>query len=1016
MAPIVPEAFIPTLPPRSRPLTASSFCGPRPTVIPSVRRRRDSLHKNNSYACATEPQEEGSERETRWQEDHASPSSTGGHDLQGLIRSLADTVSFTNPPAEDSPTPPESPEHLRTASRRVSKPSQVDTDDYEAFLSGLPRRVPFDKSAAAAGLGARAPPAGYGRSESENPMMENLNDYSPYGDAAHGDSELGLDRDRDLIEGPYIPEDVKKILTDARNPQDVDRNPSINASLWEGSAIPDVEDRGRAELEFMERLMQSNDVESLLEAERAASNSVPADPDATLEELNRLQARLSDIRSSLIPNAAPGSADAHLRRKAVGLLRDSAKRLHDESSAAEDRRRAMNFVADESIREELPFRPVDKEPESLAAKFRASILDQALDAPLPKVEAWCKRCGCPARRDELLHRGLSICAACQREIYHAEVQDAGAHEKAASKQNLSEEERAERDELEARATAAARLAALKVVNDRKRHKGYFRNSQQERSDHGVVDSATVSPDASAPNAAALNDATPDSGAPVSADVSEKATLGAKSESPEAVVEDSPRGSTEAKRSSPPTQAGAQHPRTAVTRLQRGSMGPGVGNADGGAPPSAHKSARESGGWNVLASHRSLRTRNPIRELVQGIAGSPNPDLPFLDLSVGDPTRFGNLRVPDDVMDEYCRILREGKSNGYTQSFGSLEARTAIAQRYSLPDSAPLTPDDVLLTSGVSGALELALGAVANAGDNVLVPKPGFPLFKTMLDCFGVEARYYAVLPTQDWEIRVEDLAVLADEKTAAIVVNNPSNPCGSVYSTEHIRRIVEAASALRLPIIADEVYADMVFSGRKFTSIAAMSKDVPVLSVGGLSKQFVVPGWRTGWLLVHDRNNVLEIGQVRKGLRQLSTRMLMPNAPTQALIPYLMETSAKSDGLAKLMLSLEENAEAVMEALSSAAGISCVRPQGSMYLMAGIDVERLGFADDLSFAKALRSEESVFVLPGQCFQAPNFMRIVFCAPPPMLREAGARIVRFCARHEERTRKAMGSDAHIPASH
>lgn len=421
----------------------------------------------------------------------------------------------------------------------------------------------------------------------------------------------------------------------------------------------------------------------------------------------------------------------------------------------------------------------------------------------------------------------------------------------------------------------------------------------------------------------------------------------------------------------------------------------------GSPPPPSVSANGQGPerrdeWTVRASNRSLRTINPIRNLVQGIDVKPNPAKELIKLSVGDPTLYGNLKVSKKAVDEYCKVIQSMKHNGYSMSMGSLEARTAIAERYTLP-SAPLTPDDVVLAGGTSGALELAIGALANEGDNILLPLPGFPLFRTIAEGFGIECRYYRLLPNDQWEIDLKHLATLADSRTAAIVVNNPSNPCGSVFKKEHIQQILKTASKLHLLVIADEVYADMVFSESEFTSIGSQSVDVPVISVGGISKQFVVPGWRLGWILLHDRNDLLKQGDVRKGIRQFTTRMLVPNSPAQAVVPYLLSGGVEDESFKAIMSELELNAKFTVKALAKAPGLRCIAPQGAMYTMAEIDSELLGFADDMEFTKALLREESVFVLPGQCFQAPNFIRIVFCAPQFVLSEAFHRIRRFCSR-------------------
>lgn len=424
---------------------------------------------------------------------------------------------------------------------------------------------------------------------------------------------------------------------------------------------------------------------------------------------------------------------------------------------------------------------------------------------------------------------------------------------------------------------------------------------------------------------------------------------------------------------------------------------GSSNSNNVNEPPTPNISRVGDDWNVRASHRSMRTINPIRNLVQNIDVQPNPDKELIKLSVGDPTLYGNLKVNMEVISRLKHVIQGGKANGYSLSMGNVEARAAVAKRYSTLNSL-LSEDDVVLTAGTSGALEIAIGALANEGDNILLPQPGFPLFRTISENFGVECRYYRVNSERNWEIELQGLMELADARTVAIVVNNPSNPCGSVFSESHIEDLLAMASLLKLPIIADEVYADMVFSNQKFVPMGSKTNDVPVLSVGGVSKQFVVPGWRLGWIIIHDRNGILEDGGVRKGIRQLTTRMLVPNTPVQMVLPTLLQKGTKDEAFVAVMDALKRNAEFTVKSLEKTAGLRCIRPQGAMYAMIEVDVNRMGFSDDMEFTKKLLEEEAVFVLPGQCFQAPNFVRIVFSAPREVLAEAFERMHAFCENH------------------
>lgn len=421
---------------------------------------------------------------------------------------------------------------------------------------------------------------------------------------------------------------------------------------------------------------------------------------------------------------------------------------------------------------------------------------------------------------------------------------------------------------------------------------------------------------------------------------------------------------------------------------------GVGH--GGSIPSENYHPPSVGdGWRVAASDRSLRTINPIRNLVQNIRVKPNPAKSQIKLSVGDPTVYGNLAISTSIVDALCETLRSGRANGYSLSMGDFTARTAIAQRYS-SSASHLSADDVFITSGASGALELALGALANEGDNVLLPSPGFPLFRTLAENFGIECRFYSLDSEQDWQIKLADIGRLVDERTRAILVNNPSNPCGSVFSQAHIKDILAVAEALRIPLIADEVYSDMVFTG-EFKSFGELSMEVPTLVVGGISKQFVVPGWRIGWVLVHDRGGVFEKAGVRRGLRQLTTRMICGNTPVQMVIPEMLKDQ---NGFRKVMSELRSNAEFTAKRLTEVRGLKCVEAKGAMYVMVGIDVEAMHLKDDMEFTELLYEEEAVFVLPGQCFQAPNFVRVVFAAPREVLADAFERIEAFCERRLE----------------
>ncbi|KAG0258746.1 hypothetical protein DFQ27_004475 [Actinomortierella ambigua] len=412
--------------------------------------------------------------------------------------------------------------------------------------------------------------------------------------------------------------------------------------------------------------------------------------------------------------------------------------------------------------------------------------------------------------------------------------------------------------------------------------------------------------------------------------------------------------------------------------------------------SSHSTPHARSSWKVPASIVAKRTSNPIRAIVDHIKVKPNPEKSMISLALGDPTLFGNFKIHQSCTDAVAKQLHSYKANGYPPSTGYMASRQAIADRFTRPD-APLTGQDIIITSGCSGALDMCIGVLCNEGDNILLPRPGFSLYQTLADSKGIEVRYYDLLPEKNWEMDLKQLESLIDERTATVVMNNPSNPCGSVFSKQHLLDFLAVCDKHHLPAIADEIYCDLVFSGQEFFPLASLTTTVPVLSVGGLAKKYLVPGWRVGWVSIHDRNNIFA-SEVREGLNSLSQLILGSNSLIQAALPDILnhtdeafyhDTRVELEALAKLSTDI----------LSKVPGLKVIVPQGAMYVMIAINIaEFKDIPNDIIFTEKLLGEESVMCLPGSVFQCPNFIRIVFTSPPEVLRDAYQRMAEFCARH------------------
>lgn len=414
---------------------------------------------------------------------------------------------------------------------------------------------------------------------------------------------------------------------------------------------------------------------------------------------------------------------------------------------------------------------------------------------------------------------------------------------------------------------------------------------------------------------------------------------------------------------------------------------GVHSKDTGTRQSACKTT-------IKCSECADNTLNPIRKLVDQLVINPHPDKTLLRLNIGDPSVFGNFDPPREVL-EAVRASLKKSSFGYVPAHGMVSARTALANFYSRPTS-PLTFEDVFIASGCSDALRICMDCIGDKNRNILLPKPGFSLYQTVAGNRGIPVKYYNLNPDKDWSIDLDELESLIDENTAAILVTNPSNPCGSAFTTEHQLEILAVAEKHGLPIIADEIYQDMVFEGES-KSFGELSTNVPVLSCGGLAKRWLVPGWRIGWITLHDRHN--RLSEVRGGLTKLSQVILGGNALIQDAIPQILSTTPQSF-YRETLDKLKSAADLIYSELERCPQIKAYMPKGAMYMMIEIKVNELEDIDnDMQFVEKLITEQSVFPLPANIFGKPNFVRLVLTVPPEVLREACQRIITFCDEHK-----------------
>ena len=359
------------------------------------------------------------------------------------------------------------------------------------------------------------------------------------------------------------------------------------------------------------------------------------------------------------------------------------------------------------------------------------------------------------------------------------------------------------------------------------------------------------------------------------------------------------------------------------------------------------------------------------------------------LNIGDPIPFG-FHTPPHLVEAVARAMRDGH-NGYTPSPGIAEAREAVARDFTAR-ALPTSPDRVILTSGTSEGIELALGAVVNEGDDVLVPVPTYPLYTAVLAKIGAHAAYYRTDPDRGWLPDVDHVRGLIGPRTRAMVVIDPNNPTGAVYPDEVRRALIELADRHGVLLLADEVYADLGYDGPT-TPLGSLSPDAPVISFSSLSKAYLAPGWRAGWLAV-GRSGRLD--EVLAAIKKLADGRLCSPGPMQYAITAAL-TGDRSHQVA-FREALKVRAALTTRRMNEIPGMTCVAPRGAFYAMPKVQLPPKRTDED--FVLGLLRETGVLCVYGSGFgtdPAGGFFRVVYLASPEELSSIYDAIAEFTGR-------------------
>jgi alanine-synthesizing transaminase len=346
------------------------------------------------------------------------------------------------------------------------------------------------------------------------------------------------------------------------------------------------------------------------------------------------------------------------------------------------------------------------------------------------------------------------------------------------------------------------------------------------------------------------------------------------------------------------------------------------------------------------------------------------------LNIGDPIPFG-FATPPHLIEAVERAMRDGH-NGYTPSVGITPAREAVAAEYE-QRGMPVGVDRIILTAGTSEGIELALGALADAGDEVLVPTPTYPLYTAVLAKLGAQSVFYRTDPDNHWQPDLKDLAAKITSRTRAIVVIDPNNPTGAVYPESTRRALIDLAERSGVPILADEVYGDLGFDG-PLPLLGSLAPDAPILSFSSLSKAYVAPGWRAGWLAVGRSER---LNDVLAAIKKLADGRLCSTGPMQ----YAIHAALTGDRSYQktFVRDLVTRANLTVDRLNKIPGMTCVAPQAAFYAMPKVQLPA-GVTDE-DYVLALLRATGILCVYGSGFGLPadqGFFRVVFLAEPDVL--------------------------------
>ena len=365
------------------------------------------------------------------------------------------------------------------------------------------------------------------------------------------------------------------------------------------------------------------------------------------------------------------------------------------------------------------------------------------------------------------------------------------------------------------------------------------------------------------------------------------------------------------------------------------------------------------------------------------------------LNIGDPNAF-DFDTPPHIKQALTKAVEE-RANYYSPSEGLPELREAISQKEKRVNNVEISPEDVIVTSGISEGIQMVMAALINPGDEILLPGPTYPPYISYAKFFGGNPITYETVEENGWQPNIDDLRRKISKKTRAITIINPNNPCGALYESKVVKEMLDLAGEHDIPVLSDEIYDQMVFE-KEFVSTAYMAKDVPVVGLNGFSKAYLMTGWRLGYLYFHSPQERLK--ELKECIEKEARIRLCANTPVQKA--GVAALNGPQDHIETTVEKLRQRSNFAWKRLNEIEGISCAKPEGAFYVFPKIHVVGSKWKTDMEFVLDLLRETGVLFVHGSGFDpiyGAGHVRGVVLPPLETLEKAVNEIEEFMKRHK-----------------